>query len=274
MDDLKLDDPDIFRWLPRNGPSLVEDLHRLLASREEPHYSIDWCTRAVLLYGARSPKAREAALEAVRLAPDSPRAHLVKGRLLEKQGKYSAALDEAAALLELEPGDSRGFLLKARIHEGQGKIKEAIEDLASASRDKKGFSPLVYLETGRAFLELYMSKAKELRKDPNAWQANVSRNVLRPFSQYASSRPEDPEGRLCRAVALMEVGSREDAAAELEFALNDTSDPIVLARSFGLYARLAQYDLSRIDRVVRIGMRLVGVLKEQTREQALRRLAF
>src|SRR5262249_39655800 len=179
--------------------------------------------------------------EAVRAAPTSVDARLLRGRVRRRTGDLEGASVDARAGIALCRSDPRVKTLLGRVlvqhgrpHDGLALLDEAL--LAGAARDAHLARAQVLLDLGRA-AESVANWTLALRDDR-----------------------EDAEAFLGRARCFIKLGRLEPALADLESATNWSGDrPNVLAPIAVAYASCLPARRDRLGRVLCLSYRAAGV---------------
>ncbi|MDB5352246.1 MAG: serine/threonine protein kinase [Planctomycetota bacterium] len=242
FDDLRFDDPEEVRLLPAGGPALAASLRAAAEhlARVEPSEVVR-CTRAAILAAMRDFEAAEAeATRAIKAAPSSPRAWLVRARVRLDRGDRRGAGEDVIHGLEHEPDDPRLVGLRARLRVESGDPAGALADLDRAALRCSGIA----LDRPRA----------EART-----RLGLGRAALSDWNRLAQHDPSDPTAFLGRARAFACLGQWEQVLADLEHAADLAGDrPDVLAAIALTYTRCLPAHPERIGRIVGLA-RLAGV---------------
>lgn len=130
----------LYLWQQRR-PEAVAEFEAAL--REDPGYVLAWSGLANALaaqgvYGfappeAVFPRARDAALEAVRLDPASSEAHAALGQaLVQGERRYREGEAEYREALRLDPDNATAWFRLAILHAQTGRLDEAFEEIRRA----------------------------------------------------------------------------------------------------------------------------------------------
>ena len=130
----------LYLWQQRR-PEAVAEFEAAL--REDPDYVLAWSGLANALaaqgvYGfappeAVFPRARDAALEAVRLDPASSEAHAALGQaFVQGERRYREGEAEYLEALRLDPGNATAWFRLAILHAQTGRLDEALDEVRRA----------------------------------------------------------------------------------------------------------------------------------------------
>jgi tetratricopeptide (TPR) repeat protein len=176
-------------------------------------------TRAVVLSALRDPAAEDEANRAVRLAPMSVEAYLVRARVRRRAGDLAGARADVAAGFERAPADPRLLELNGMLDLDNGRAGSAIIALERAVEQgglKSARGPLA-----RALMANHRYEA-----------------AVDQWTQALKDEPDNPQAFLGRARALLHLGLVDRALADLEQAAEwSADDPVVLAKVAITYAR-------------------------------------
>jgi len=176
---------------------------------------------ALLDTPAKLPEAEAHLREAVRLAPDSVRAHTDLGSALAKMGRFPEAIAEYRTALRLDPSSeiTQNNLASALADAAGAHYRQGL-DLAKAGRSAEAIAEL---ET-----------ALNLRPDDPEAQNNLgvvlsqmpgrSAEAIAHFNKALKLRPDYEDARYNLAVALAESGKTAQAIQELETILRAHDD--------------------------------------------------
>ena len=186
---------------------------------------------AMLDTSAKLPEAEAHLREAVRLAPDSVRAHTDLGSVLAKMGRFPEAAAEYRAALRLDPSSeiTRNNLASALADAAGAHYRRGL-DLAKAGRSAEAASEL--------------EAAINLRPDDPEAQNNLgvvlsqmpgrTGEAIAHFKEALKLRQGYEDARYNLAVALAETGQTSQAIQELETILRTHDDPQVREAVRGL----------------------------------------
>jgi tetratricopeptide (TPR) repeat protein len=206
-----------------------------LAAGAEPYATSFWAADAWDRSGAPA-KALTAIEGALRARPDDPGAKLVKGRLLIADGRGSEAATLLEQIIAAVPGtevagDAAVEAIRARLRVGD---RSAVpESFARLTRgDPHGAAARIHRMVAAAFggtrdeevwAGMLESAAKASPDDPLViyWRAALAARrkdgtgLLALADRYKRARPDDPDSRVFRAIALRLLGRLDEARIEI-----------------------------------------------------------
>ncbi|QEH33350.1 Serine/threonine-protein kinase PknH [Aquisphaera giovannonii] len=248
-----LDQPEDLEILPTAGRPVLADIEAVLqalarmsdkrASTVSPgriHRA-----RAVILSALHDPAAEAAAELATSLAPDSPEAYLVRGRVDRRAGRVEAAMEDVRNGLALHPGEPRLLELMALLELDAGRPSAALQDADRAlAQGARGTIRLT-----RATIFSRLGRREE---------------AVRSWAEALREDPEDPRAYLGRAAELLALGRSDEATADLDNAADWAGDnPRLLSRVVRLYIRCAITRPQRRDRVWVLARRVLAAWRAQ-----------
>lgn len=170
------------------------------------------------------PEAEAHLREAVRLAPDSVRAHTDLGSALAQMGRFPEALTEYRTALRLDPAAeiTRNNLARALEDAAAAHYRQGL-DLAKAGRSVEAASELeaaIHLHPDNP--EAQNNLGVVLSQMPGRSAEGIAH-----FNEALRLRPDYEDARYNLAVALAESGETAQAIQELETILRTHDDPQV-----------------------------------------------
>jgi len=226
----------LYLWQQRS-PRAAAEFEAAL--REDPQYVLAWSGLANALasqgvYGYAPPagvflRARQAALKAVELGPDSADAHTALGQVLvQGERRYREGEQEYLTALRLDPDNATAWFRLAIVRACLGRLDEAIDDIGRARELEPlnlnyatNLATFLYLKRDYAAARAELARILALDPGFDHARAVLGRTLLAEGNAEAAieqfrrqARPvPGSDGDLGRAYAR--AGRTEDARAEI-----------------------------------------------------------
>jgi TolB-like protein/Flp pilus assembly protein TadD len=175
-------------------------------------------------------KAQEFSFKALMYDSNLPEAYASMALSYFIWGKFDEAAASGRKAVELDPDNFIAFWTLGRIHFSTGNFSEALALFQRAIDIKPGFY-VAHLDVKQALEGLGRTAEAE----------SALGRIMEILPNYLLQNPDDARAKMFYAVALQEVGRREDAIAEGAAALAlAPGDSLMLYNGACLYARLGE----------------------------------
>ena len=176
-------------------------------------------------------KAQELSFKALMYDNNLPEAYTAMGLSYFSWGKFDEAAESGRKAIELNPDDFIAYWILSRIHLTLGNAKEAAE----LCRRVIELKPRFYV----AYADLRMAlQVMDETEEADALAIKLADEVL---PTYLLQNPDDSRARMFYAIALAELGRRDQAIEEGSTALEmSPGDSVMLYNGACLYAQLGE----------------------------------
>ncbi|NHA13964.1 TIR domain-containing protein [Thioalkalivibrio sp. XN279] len=176
-------------------------------------------------------KAQELSFKALMYDNNLPEAYTAMGLSYFSWGKFDEAAESGRKAIELNPDDFIAYWILSRIHLTLGNAKEAAE----LCRRVIELKPRFYV----AYADLRMAlQVMGETEEADALAIKLADEVL---PTYLLQNPDDSRARMFYAIALAELGRRDEAIEEGSTALEmSPGDSVMLYNGACLYAQLGE----------------------------------
>jgi serine/threonine protein kinase/Flp pilus assembly protein TadD len=219
----------------------------------DPQFALAWAGLAYticLLHmfypdcGADLPRAREASLTALQLAPRLPEAHTAAAFVQWREGREEEAIQAFETVHRLDPKQFEACYIHARLRFQRGEMAEAARlfELATGAHEDyqaRFFAAQAYAALGRA-----------------AEAEAAYRRALEVTNQHLELNPDDARAATMKAVSLCRLGRRAEGLEWADRARSlDPADGAVLYNVACLYALEGASDLAidSLDKALKAG---------------------